>query len=223
MIQHVYLRASAASLLSRVIVATDDPRIERVVRGFGGEVVLTSPEHACGTDRVGEVARIVDADYFINIQGDEPLVDPAHIDSCARMLLDGEPMCTLAARARWRHELFDQNVVKVVIDHGGHAIYFSRSAIPFPRKYLDAGRDVDLVSSVYLRHVGIYGYSRSVLKDLSDAGSCEIEEMESLEQLRALVLGIPIKVAVVDSPGLCVDVPGDIGRIEDVMSTKDQR
>ena len=151
MSQHVYERTARAALLSRVIVATDDERIKQAVEGFGGVAMMTSPDHPSGTDRVAEVARELGRSYYVNIQGDEPLMDPAYVDTCARLLLEGAEMSTLATRIRWRNELFDQQVAKVVLDRQGYAIFFSRSPIPFPRKYLDRGIDVDLDSSVYCR------------------------------------------------------------------------
>ena len=217
MIQHVYERACLASSLSDVVVATDDTRIAKAVGGFGGKAVMTSAGHRSGTDRVAEVAGRIEAPYYVNIQGDEPLVDPRCIDMCAGMLLAGAQMSTLAARIGTRAELFDQNVVKVVLDVTGHALYFSRAAIPFPRKYLDRGIDVDLDSSPYLRHVGVYGYSRAVLSRLAEAEPAAVESLESLEQLRALVLGIRIRVAIVESVSLCVDVPDDVAKVENMM------
>jgi 3-deoxy-manno-octulosonate cytidylyltransferase (CMP-KDO synthetase) len=131
------------------------------------------------------------------------------------LLLAGAEMATLVAPIKWRMDLFDQNVVKVVVTKDGRALYFSRSPIPFPRKYLDKGTDVDLDSSTYVRHVGVYGYSRSVLSRLgAAAGACEIEGLESLEQLRAIWLGIEMKIGLVDRVTPCVDVPGDIEKIE---------
>jgi 3-deoxy-manno-octulosonate cytidylyltransferase (CMP-KDO synthetase) len=217
MVQHVYERAKHAQLLSDVVVATDDDRIRQAVENFGGRVVMTSPAHSTGTDRVAEVAHSMDAGYYINIQGDEPLIDPAFIDKCAELLAGGERMCTLVARIGSRSDLLDQNVVKVVIDQSGYAVYFSRHAIPFPRKYFDKGVDIDLESSTYLRHVGIYGYTGDVLKSLGEAGVCEMEALESLEQLRAVNLGVKIRVGFVGAAGPCVDVPGDIARIEEAM------
>jgi 3-deoxy-D-manno-octulosonate cytidylyltransferase len=222
MIQHVYDRACQASLLSSVVVATDDARIRDAVEAFGGTAVMTSPDHPTGTDRVAEAATRLKAASYVNIQGDEPLIDPSHIDKCARMVLDGEMMSTLATGVAWRCELFDQNVVKVVVDELGYAMYFSRSAIPFPRKYLDQGIDVDLECSTYLRHVGIYGYTAATLQALASHGECELEELESLEQLRALASGIPIKVGMVESLSACVDVPADIGKVERLLAARDQ-
>jgi 3-deoxy-manno-octulosonate cytidylyltransferase (CMP-KDO synthetase) len=221
MIEHVYRRAVQAARLSSVVVATDDRRILEAVQDFGGEAVMTSRDHPTGTDRIAEVAAALDAAYFVNIQGDEPLIDPVHIDICADGLLSGESMVTLAARITARRDIFDHNIAKVVVSHDGHAMYFSRSPIPFQRKYLDAGTDIDIDSSTYLRHIGVYGYTRSSLEALARAGPTELEQMESLEQLRALAIGIRVKVAIVDSTSPCVDVPEDIGKVESLLKTGD--
>jgi len=220
MIEHVYQRASRASLLSDVIVATDDERIMDAVRDFGGRAMMTSADHPSGTDRLMEVAEKIQAPYFVNIQGDEPLINPDHIDACARALLEGAQMSTLAARIRFRHEVFDRNVAKMLIDERGHAICFSRSAIPFPGKYLARGEDIDLECSPYFRHVGVYGYTLDTLRALAKAGECEMETVESLEQLRALYLGIKIKVEIVDSVTPHVDVPGDVDEVERTINAK---
>jgi 3-deoxy-D-manno-octulosonate cytidylyltransferase len=217
MIQHVYERVARAELLSRVIVATDDARIKDVVERFGGVAMMTSAEHPSGTDRVAEVARELGEAYYVNIQGDEPLIAPDYVDTCARLLLDGSRMSTLATRIRWRHELFDQHVAKVVLDRNGNAIYFSRSPIPFPRKYLDRGIDVDLDSSMYLRHVGVYGFDAATLQTITSEGESELESLEGLEMLRALYQGIRIKVGLVESSIPHVDVPEDIQLVEKAL------
>jgi len=221
MIQHVYERTVRAGLLSRVVVATDDERIKRAVENFGGEAVMTSPEHPSGTDRVAEAAEKLGGSHYVDIQGDEPLIDPAYVDTCARLLIEGAEMSTLATRLRWRHELFDQDVAKVVLDREGCAIYFSRSAVPFPRKYLDRGVDVDLDSSVYLRHVGIYGFTTGTLRAVTSEGETELESLEGLEMLRALYHGIRIKVGLVGSTIPHVDRPEDIPAVEEALKAKD--
>jgi 3-deoxy-D-manno-octulosonate cytidylyltransferase len=220
MIQHVYERTARAALPAGVIVATDDRRIKDAVEAFGGRAVMTSPEHATGTDRVAEVAKQVGYSYYVNVQGDEPLIEPAYVDACARLLLEGSPMSTLATRIRWRHELFDQNVAKVVLDRCGYAMYFSRSAIPFPRKYLDRGADVDLDCSVYLRHVGVYGYTAEALCTVTSEEESDAESLEGLEMLRALYLGIRIKVALVESAIPHVDLPEHIMEVETALRAK---
>jgi 3-deoxy-manno-octulosonate cytidylyltransferase (CMP-KDO synthetase) len=222
MIQHVYERTARASLLSKVIVATDDERIKDVVEGFGGAAMMTSEAHRNGTERVAEVAEQLGKPYYVNVQGDEPLIEPAYVDRCARALLDGEEMATLATRIRWRGELFDQNVAKLLTDKDGYALYFSRSAIPFPRKYLDKGIDVDLDCSEYLRHVGVYGYTLAVLRRLASEGETKLEELESLEQLRALFVGIRIRVEMVESTTPHVELPEDIAKVEAILGVKDR-
>jgi 3-deoxy-manno-octulosonate cytidylyltransferase (CMP-KDO synthetase) len=221
MIQHVYERAARASLLSSVIVATDDERIRDTVESFGGTAMMTAQEHASGTDRVAEVAGKLGEAHYVNIQGDEPLIDPHYVDTCARLLIDGNGMSTLATRIRWRHELFDQNIAKVVLDHEGYAIYFSRSPIPFPRKYLDRGVDVDLDSSLYLRHVGVYGFSADALEAMTSRGESELDSLEGLEMLRAIYLGIRIKVGIVEAGMPHVDLPEDIRAVEEMLKNKD--
>jgi 3-deoxy-manno-octulosonate cytidylyltransferase (CMP-KDO synthetase) len=221
MIRHVYERALRSNLLSQVIVATDDERIRRAVEEFGGQAMMTAADHATGTDRVAEVAGRLKASHYVNVQGDEPLIEPIYIDHCARLVLEGAPMSTLATRIRWRSELFDQNVVKLITDSLGYAICFSRSPIPFPRKYLDRGMDVDLDCTTYLRHVGVYGYSLASLRTLASVGECEPEGLESLEQLRALVAGLKIRVMVVDALTPCVDVPADLRKVEDLLGAKE--
>jgi 3-deoxy-D-manno-octulosonate cytidylyltransferase len=223
MIRWVYEAAARAKALSAVVVATDDERIKQAVEAFGGTAMLTSGTHRSGTDRVAEVAGRLRASHYINIQGDEPLIGPDHIDAVGKMLSAGAPMATLATRVTSRSDLFDQNVVKVVVAGDGAALYFSRHAIPFPRKYLDRGTDVDLDASVYLRHLGTYGYTRAALLRLAGSEPCEIEELESLEQLRALHLGIRIQVGVVEAVGPCVDVPGDITKVENLLATRGAR
>jgi 3-deoxy-manno-octulosonate cytidylyltransferase (CMP-KDO synthetase) len=190
------------------------------VRAFGGRAVMTSADHPSGTDRLMEVAETLKAPYFVNIQGDQPLINPGHVDACARALLEGAAMSTLAARIRFRHEVFDRDVAKMLIDAEGHAICFSRSAIPFPAKFLARGEDIDLECSPYFRHVGVYGYTLDTLRALAKAGECEMERVESLEQLRALYLGIKIKVEIVDSVTPHVDVPADIDKVERTIKAK---
>jgi 3-deoxy-manno-octulosonate cytidylyltransferase (CMP-KDO synthetase) len=222
MIQHVYERTSGAGLLADVVVATDDERIRDAVEGFGGKAMMTSADHPSGTDRVAEVAERLGHPLYVNVQGDEPLIEPAYVDTCARLLLEGSAMSTLATRIRWRHELFDQNVAKLVMDRDGRALYFSRSPVPFPRKYLDRGLDVDLDCSVYLRHVGVYGYTAETLRTLTSEKESEAESLEGLEMLRALHLGIGVRVGLVGSAIPHVDLPEDISEVEKAIKAKDR-
>jgi len=186
MIEHVWRRAVASADLDRVVVLTDDERIESVVRGFGGEVEMTPVECASGTDRIAWAARSWSCRGIVNIQGDEPLIDPEGIGRIARHLLEvpEDGLVTLAADAE-PGDLEDPDVVKVVLDRDGYALYFSRAGIPHPRR---PG------SAPLLRHLGIYGYRRQTLLDLAGLEPTPLELSESLEQLRALENGIRIRV-----------------------------
>ncbi len=215
MIQHVYERALRSRLLSDVIVATDDRRILSVVEGFGGRALMTSRDHPTGSDRVAEVASRVEGAFYVNIQGDEPLIDPGAIDKCASLLREGHAMSTLMVRITTWDDVFDPNIVKVVTSSEGKAIYFSRSPIPYVPG--DVRSQAKASPDGYFRHVGIYGYTAEVLDSLHGAGQCWLEVAESLEQLRALWLGIPIAVAEVESAGPCVDLPEDIAKVEAII------
>jgi len=198
LILHVVERALMASSVSRALVATDDIRIERAVKKMGVEVFMTSPDHCCGTERVAEVARSMpDEELFINLQGDEPEVDPEDIDLHVRTLSEcGEEMATLAAPIGTEEGLNDPSVVKVVVDARGNALYFSRAPIPLCR---DGDR-----SAAMLRHLGIYGYRRDALLAYAELEPSPLEETEKLEQLRALEAGMKIRVACVEEapPGI---------------------
>jgi 3-deoxy-manno-octulosonate cytidylyltransferase (CMP-KDO synthetase) len=210
MIEHVYRRAAQAKSLARVVVLTDDERIADVVRGFGGEVLMTPESCQSGTDRIAYAARSWDAPAIVNIQGDEPLIDPAGVELLARHLLDNpdEQMATLAAPLR-EGDLDNPNVVKVVLDRRGYGLYFSRASIPYPRRPGEAPS---------WQHLGIYGYRRDVLLQLSGLETTPLERSESLEQLRALENGIPIRVLTLAEhahPG--VDTPEDLARVDAVL------
>ena len=207
LVQHVYERASAAKSVSRVIVATDDRRILDAVESFGGEAMMTSPDHATGTDRVAEVARNTDADAFINVQGDEPEVGPAMIDAAAELLADGRAdIATLAVRSSDRGRFFDPNTVKVVTDLHGFALYFSRSPLPGGKR-LD--RRVGSAAFSFLVHVGLYGFRREFLLRFAGLPKSPLEELENLEQLRALENGCRIKVGIADREPIGIDTPED--------------
>jgi 3-deoxy-manno-octulosonate cytidylyltransferase (CMP-KDO synthetase) len=209
MIQWVYERTRRAKLVEDVIVATDDRRIEKAVRGFGGKVVMTSSRHHSGTDRVAEVARNTKAAVVVNIQGDEPLIEPGAIDKAVKALTE-DPTCelsTLAAPAA-PDALFDPDVVKVVCDRRGQALYFSRAAIPYPRKR-EAGE--------VLQHIGLYAYRKQVLQRLSKMAPGRLEGIERLEQLRALENGLKIKVVKIPKGWPSVDRPEDLNKVERLM------
>ncbi len=205
MLQHVYERASQARYLTSVVVATDDPRIYDAARAFGAPVRMTRADHASGTDRVAEVASAERADIIVNIQGDEPMIDPAAIDAAALLLIEDEdaPMATLSKRIEHEEDVADPNVVKVVTDRAGYALYFSRSPIPYARE----GH-----AQKYFKHIGLYVYRRDFLLQYSDMPVGPLEQAERLEQLRALENGHRIRVTETEYESLGVDTPGDLER-----------
>ncbi|MFB3775957.1 MAG: 3-deoxy-manno-octulosonate cytidylyltransferase [Bryobacteraceae bacterium] len=205
MLQHVWERASRACSLSRLVIATDDERILAAARAFGADVRMTRADHPSGTDRAAEVAAGDPAGIVVNIQGDEPLIDPAAIDAAARALLESEdaPMGTLKKRIGDPAELGNPNVVKVVTDLGGNAIYFSRSPIPFARSGEPA----------HFKHIGLYVYRKAFLAGYSRLPVGPLEETEKLEQLRALENGFKIRVVETGYDSLGVDTPEDLRRV----------
>lgn len=212
LVEHVYKRSSACSLLQRVIVATDDERIRDAVVAFGGSAVMTSPDHRSGTDRVAEVAASDDAAIIVNIQGDEPFVNARVLEQVVRPLLApaSPPMATLCKRIERRAVLEDPNVVKVVRDLGGRALYFSRSPVPYP------GRNRPMVP---WEHIGIYAYRREFLLEFSRLPPTQLEAIEGLEQLRALEHGHAIAVVETDDHlGVSVDTPDDLERARRILA-----
>jgi 3-deoxy-manno-octulosonate cytidylyltransferase (CMP-KDO synthetase) len=208
LIQHVYERASLAKRVFQVVVATDDQRIAAAVASFGGEAVMTEPTHASGTDRVAEVAKQVPADVVINLQGDEPLVDPSSLDFLAE-LMERDPnadMATLAAPLTSREQWLNPSCVKVVRDRRGRALYFSRSPIPHVR---DGEPDFAARPPVVLQHLGVYAYRRPALFRLALEPVDAVERLEKLEQLRALALGYRIQVGIVEHAARGIDTPED--------------
>lgn len=224
MIERVYERARAARSVDRVLVATDDERIAAAVRGFGGEAVMTSPDHATGTDRLAEAARGTDALIVVNVQGDEPMLDPAGIDAAASALLDdpGLPMATLSLPLRSVDEMMTPSVVKVVTDARGDALYFSRSPVPHVR--LGAGTDLRAAALAAVerglarKHVGLYAYRREALLRFASLPPSPLEEAEGLEQLRALAHGMRIRVVSMEGEGgVAVDTPEDLERVRALL------
>ena len=204
LIQHTWEQARQAKLPERVVIAADDPKIVEAARTFGAECVLTSPKHNSGTDRIAEAVGRTDAEIVINVQGDEPQIDPDSIDYLARLLLDSPeaPMATLAAGFASREQIADPNVVKVVVDANGRAIYFSRSVIPYDREHSGVG-DVGR----YLRHIGIYAYRREFLLRITALPQTPLEKLEKLEQLRAIENGFAILVGKVEHICEGIDTP----------------
>ena len=211
LVQHVYERASECALFERVVVATDDSRIQTAVEGFGGRSVMTASNHLSGTDRVAEVAASDDSAIVVNVQGDEPFVNASVLAQVVRPLLaaDGPPMSTLCKRLQDPALLRDPNVVKVVVGRGGDALYFSRSPIPFP------GRGGQYAA---WEHIGIYAYRREFLLAFSRMEPTELEAIEGLEQLRALEHGHRIAVVPTeDHVGVSVDTPEDLEHARRVL------
>ena len=216
LIQHVVEQCRNAQSLSEVIVATDDERIAAVARKFC-RVEMTRADHPSGSDRIAEVAARCACDALVNIQGDEPLIDPAVVDAVAGAL-GGHEMSTAATPIRRAEELDNPNVVKVVADASGRALYFSRRTIPYVREA--AGRPIDeqLAAFPFLKHLGIYGYRRETLLRLVRFPVSPLEDAEKLEQLRALDNGIAIAVVRVDYDSVGVDVPADVARVEAMLA-----
>ena len=207
MIEHVYRRTAAAVSVSSVLVATDDERILEAVRGFGGVACLTSPDHQSGTDRLAEVAAELGSEIIVNVQGDEPLIEPAMIDEAIEPLL-GDPMVvmsTLRRRIDDPDDLANPNVTKVVVDRDGYALYFSRAPIPFTR----AG----CPPAPAWRHVGLYVYRRDCLLQLAGMPRTALEASDALEQLRALENGIRILAVETNYDSIGVDTPDDLERV----------
>jgi 3-deoxy-manno-octulosonate cytidylyltransferase (CMP-KDO synthetase) len=218
LVQHVVERCKRAKSLSEVIVATDDSRIAEVARKFC-HVEMTSDQHPSGTDRIAEVVSRCDCDAAVNIQGDEPLIDPAVIDAVARALADA-PMSTAATPLRDAAEYDNPNVVKVVVNAAGRALYFSRRTIPFVRDAASRPVAEQLAAFPFLKHLGLYGYRRDALLKLVRFPIGALEAAEKLEQLRALENGIDIAVVRVFYECVGVDAPEDVGRVEALLNLK---
>jgi 3-deoxy-manno-octulosonate cytidylyltransferase (CMP-KDO synthetase) len=215
LIQHVVERCRQAATLSEVIVATDDPRILETAKRFC-RVEMTRADHPSGSDRIAEVAARCAGDAVVNIQGDEPLMDPAVIDAVAGALAR-EEMSTAAATIRNPGDYADPNVVKVVVNRAGGALYFSRRTIPYVREAASGSVSEQLAAFPFLKHLGIYGYRRETLLRLVKLPVSPLEAAEKLEQLRALENGIRIAVVTVDYDGVGVDVPEDVARVEQIL------
>jgi 3-deoxy-manno-octulosonate cytidylyltransferase (CMP-KDO synthetase) len=212
MVQHVYENAARAPSLDRVIVATDDLRVAEAVRAFGGEVAITSKRHRSGSDRLAEVARKLKADWLVNVQGDLPFIDPETIAGAVRPLRRDRsiPMGTVCSPIYQEKDWRNPNIVKVIKDAKGFAVYFSRATIPYPRNSKAPGGD-----KVWgLRHLGLYVYRREFLLKFAGLRPTKLEQTESLEQLRALYYGYRIMVADVDERSVEVDTPADLKRAQ---------
>jgi len=214
MIEHVYRRAAASPAVSRVIVATDDLRIATRVADFGGNVRLTRADHLTGTDRLAEVAATLDCDIVVNVQGDEPLLDPRAISEAVAPFVDPAiSITTLYRRILTPAELSNPDIVKVVIDRGGFALYFSRAPIPFARDPRGGWPPL-------YRHVGLYAYRRHTLMLMASLDPTPLERAEELEQLRALEHGIRIKTVETAYDSIGVDTPQDLEQVRRLFNVQ---
>jgi 3-deoxy-manno-octulosonate cytidylyltransferase (CMP-KDO synthetase) len=204
LVQHTYEQARKATLPQRVIIAADDDRIVKAARTFGAECVMTDPNHNSGTDRIAEAVAHLDVDIVVNVQGDEPEIDPNHIDSLARLLIESPdvPMATLATPLRQAEQVADPNVVKAIVDTRGKAICFSRSVIPYDRDQGGIGP-----AGIYLRHIGIYAYRKAFLAKITTLAQSPLEKLEKLEQLRVIENGYAILVGTVEHTSEGIDTP----------------
>ena len=213
MVQRVYERAKLSKLATRVIVATDDDRILKAVENFRGESRMTRSEHRTGTERVAEVAAHTDGQVFVNVQGDEPLLNPEVIDAAIAALLE-EPaasIATVATPIKLPADIMDPNVVKTVLDFEDHALYFSRAPIPWVR---DTGNNIEVR---HLKHLGLYAFQREALLEYPTLPQGTLEKIEQLEQLRWLENGWRIRVAEVEHDSISVDVPEDVAKVEKLL------
>lgn len=213
MIQHVYERASRARTLQRVLVATDDRRIFDAVAAFGGQAVMTRADHPTGTDRIAEAVARLDVDLVVNIQGDEPLIEPEVIDAAAAPLIEDPsiPISTLMSRVTDPSDLDNPNVVKLVVDRQGFALYFSRARIPYVR-------DPGVLDVTYYYHPGLYVYRKDFLLTYASLPPTPLEQAEKLEQLRALEHGYRIKVVETTHRPVGVDTPEDLEQVKRLLS-----
>jgi 3-deoxy-manno-octulosonate cytidylyltransferase (CMP-KDO synthetase) len=214
-IQHVWDNAKRASTLEDLIVATDDERIKSEVLRFGGKAVLTAKEHRSGTDRLREVVNPLDVKVVVNVQADEPLLHPSMIDDIVRSLLEdkGINMATLKRLITEPEELTDPNVVKVVTDRNDHALYFSRSLIPYPRGKKD---------TQFYKHIGLYAVTKDFLFTFTNLPLSNLEEIEGLEQLRALENGYRIKVVETQFETIGIDTPEDLERARQALKSREK-
>lgn len=212
MIQHVYERVSESELLDQVIVATDHEDIKEVVESFGGQVVMTRTDHETGSDRIAEVTAKVEGDFFVNIQGDEPLIHHEIIDALVKEAKNS-PNAVVTAKTKIKslEDVENPNVVKVISDHQDRAIYFSRSPIPYNRSK---------VPFTYYKHLGIYGYPKEVLNEFVKLPQSSLESTEMLEQLRLLENGYTVKVVETSYDAVGVDTPEDIEKVENILGGK---
>ncbi|MBI5872661.1 MAG: 3-deoxy-manno-octulosonate cytidylyltransferase [Candidatus Omnitrophica bacterium] len=214
-IQHVWENAKRAKTLNDLVVACDDERIYNAVLGFGGRAIMTAKEHTSGTERIAEVVADLDVKVVVNIQGDEPLVHPSMIDDVAYSLLNNTEMvmATISKRIEHEEEIPDANVVKVVVDKKGYALYFSRWPIPFVR-------DEEPGMRIHYKHIGLYAYTKDFLFTYKNLPESKLEKFEKLEQLRVLENGYPIKVIETKFETIGVDTREDLEKVRQYLNMK---
>jgi 3-deoxy-manno-octulosonate cytidylyltransferase (CMP-KDO synthetase) len=219
MIERVYLQAKKSNALADVVVATDDQRIFDAVKAFKGEVILTSNKHQSGTDRCAEVSKkLIGYDAIINIQGDEPLIDPKQINLVANCFNDiSTELATLVKKIETQEELFNFNTPKVIINKKSEAIYFSRQVIPYLK---NISSESFLDHHTFYKHIGIYGYRTTTLGIVSKLKISGLEKSEMLEQLRWIENGFKIKVAITKIESLAIDVPSDVEEVLKALEGK---
>lgn len=213
MIQHVYERSCQAGCSDRVVVATDDRRIADAVTGFGGEVIMTASDHPSGTDRVVEVSRLIRANIYINVQGDEPLIRPDDIDLLAQSMV-ADPSCQVGTLCHQIpiQEALDANTVKMIVSHTGSVLYFSRGLIPYSSN--------SAFPPEYIKHIGIYAYRAGILAKYNTLPLSALENRERLEQLRLLEADLPIKAVRTTRTGPGVDTPACLEKVKRIMARK---
>lgn len=226
MVVHVVERALEARCVARAVVATDDERIFEAVSAAGHEALMTSAEHASGSDRLAEAAEKIECDVVVNVQGDEPLIAPATIETAVGALLEdeGAAVATTSEPIESAHDVLSSDVVKVVVDERGRALYFSRSPVPFPREKarlygsLAAALEVEpRLLATFRKHTGLYVYRRAFLLEYARWPQTALERAESLEQLRVLERGYQIRVVEAASPSIGVDTPDDLRRVREML------
>ena len=219
LVQHVYDRARLSRLAAECLIATDDERIRQACESFGSTVMMTSPDHKSGTDRMAEVAAKTDADLYINVQGDEPLVDPEAVDLIIRMMLEDPSirMGTLKRPIESYEDFVNPDMARVVCDENDFALYFSRAPIPYlTREEFEIPEKRGLV----FKHIGIYSFRRDFLMEFSEMPPSPLERTERLEQLRALEAGVGIKVLTTDYESVSVETPADLERVRALFARR---
>ena len=217
MIERVYLQVQKSKLVTEIFVATDDERIAETVKNFGGKFIMTPPELESGSDRIAFASKNIEADIIVNVQGDEPLINPAMIDQTIKILIEDNSaeVSSAVKKILKSEEIFNPNIVKVAIDNFNYGIYFSRSPIPFLRN--EPNQNEWLKNAIFYKHFGIYVYRKNALLKFTKFEKSELEKMEMLEQLRFLSNGIKIKIAITEFDSVAVDTIEDLEKVRKII------